>query len=357
MLKLRMLVLVVCLLLVAVPVFGQDEGPTLGLGNSEELGDFLIGPNGMTLYLFTPDPLDASVCMNQCLENWPALTVESADAITVAEGIPGEVGTIEREDTGELQVTYNGVPLYYWVRDDAPGDTTGHRVGSVWWVVPPATAYASYDDELGSVLVGPTGMTLYRFDNDEPGVSNCYDDCATNWPPLTVESADAVVPGVNLLGEFGTTERTDGTLQVTYNGWPLYYFAQDAARGDTTGEARGDVWWTVMPETVGLSSSDELGDFLVSPDGMTLYMFTNDEAGVSNCADECAENWPPYTVRESDRLAAAEGIEGELATIERADGDLQVTYNGMPLYFYAEDAAPGDTTGQEVGDVWFVVNP
>jgi predicted lipoprotein with Yx(FWY)xxD motif len=357
MFKLRIFVLVICVLLVAAPAFAQDAGPTLGLGTSEELGDYLVGPDGMTLYLFTRDPLDESVCMNQCLENWPALTVESADAITVADGIPGEVGTIERSDTGELQVTYNGMPLYYWARDDAPGDTTGHRVGRVWWVVPPATVYASTDDELGSILVGPTGMTLYRYDNDELGVSNCYDDCATNWPPLTVDSADALVPGVNLLGEFGTTERTDGALQVTYNGWPLYYFAQDAARGDTTGEARGDVWWTVAPETVGLSSSDDLGDFLVSPDGMTLYMFTNDEEGVSNCTDQCAENWPPYTVRATDRLAVAEGIEGELGTIDRGDGVLQVTYNGMPLYFYAEDAAPGDTTGQEVGDVWFVVNP
>lgn len=357
MFKLRMIVLLICVLLAAIPAFGQDAGPTLGLGTSEELGDYLIGPDGMTVYLFTPDPLDASVCSGQCLENWPALTVESADAITVAEGIPGEVGTIEREDNGALQVTYNGIPLYYWNRDDAPGDTTGHRVGNVWWVVPPATAYASYDDELGTILVGPTGMTLYRFDNDEMGMSNCYDDCATNWPPLTVESADAVVPGVNLHGEFGTAERTDGTLQVTYNGSPLYYWAQDAARGDATGEARGEVWWTVTPETVTLGSSDELGDYLVAPNGMTLYMFTNDEMGASSCADECAANWPPFTVRENDRLAAAEGIEGELTTFARADGDLQVAYNGMPLYYFAEDAAPGDTAGQGRGDVWYVVNP
>lgn len=357
MFKLRMIVLLICVLLAAIPAFGQDAGPTLGLGTSEELGDYLIGPDGMTVYLFTPDPLDASVCSGQCLENWPPLTVESADAITVAEGIPGEVGTIEREDNGALQVTYNGIPLYYWNRDDAPGDTTGHGVGNVWWVVPPATVYASYDDELGTILVGATGMTLYRFDNDEMGVSSCYDDCATNWPPLTVESADAVVPGVNLHGEFGTAERTDGTLQVTYNGSPLYYWAQDAARGDTTGEARGEVWWTVTPETVTLGSSGELGDYLVAPNGMTLYMFTNDEMGASSCADECAANWPPFTVRENDRLAAAEGIEGELTTFARADGDLQVAYNGMPLYYFAEDAAPGDTTGQGRGDVWYVVNP
>ena len=109
--------------------------------------------------------------------------------------------------------------------------------------------------------------------------------------------------------------------------------------------------------TIMLGGNDELGDFLVGQDGMTLYLFTNDEPGVSNCADECTDNWPPLTVRENDRLVAGEGIEGELGTIERADGGLQVTYNGMPLYFFAEDVAVGDTNGQGRGERWFVVAP
>ena len=355
MLKLRSLVVLLCVVLAASAALAQDA-PTVGLGHTDELGDFLVGPDGMTLYLFTPDPLGETVCYNQCAENWPPLTVESADALTAAEGIPGELGTVERED-GSLQVTYNDIPLYYWIRDEAVGDTTGQGVGGVWWILPPATVYSSYDDELGTVLVGSNGMTVYMFTNDEPGVSNCTDQCASNWPPVTVESADAVVSGVNLPGELSTVERADGTLQVAYNGWPLYFWAQDDARGDTTGEGVGDVWYTVTPETVTLSSSDELGDFLVGPDGMTLYTFANDEEGVSNCADECADNWPPLTVRELDRLVAGEGIMGELGTITRADEDIQVTYNGMPLYYWANDAAPGDTTGHGVGDVWFVAAP
>lgn len=357
MFKLRSLVLLLCMLLVvAVPLLAQDATPIVSLGSTEELGDFLVGPDGMTLYLFTRDPLNETVCYDQCAQNWPPLTVESEDELVAGEGIPGELSTIERED-GSLQVAYNGIALYYWLRDDAPGDTTGHGVNNVWWVVPPATVYISYDDELGSILVGPTGMTLYMFTNDEPGVSNCVDDCAGNWPPLTVESEDAIVSGVHLPGELGTIERADGSLQVTYNGWPLYYWAQDAERGDTTGEGRGEVWYTVAPETVVLAGNDELGDFLVGANGMTLYTFTNDEPGVSNCADECTDNWPPLTVRENDRLVAGEGIEGELGTIERADGGLQVTYNGMPLYFFAEDVAVGDTNGQGRGERWFVVAP
>jgi predicted lipoprotein with Yx(FWY)xxD motif len=350
-----MLLLFLGIVLLALPVLAQDAPPTVSLGQTE-LGDVLVGPNGMTLYIFTPDPLDGSNCYEGCAERWPPLLVRNADSLTVADGLPGEVGVIERT-TGTMQVTYNGMPLYYWWADVATGQTRGQGIGGVWWVVPPATVYISHNPELGSILVGPTGNTVYLFNNDEPGVSNCYDECATNWPPLTVESADALVPGVGLPGELGTTERTDGMLQVTYNGWPLYYWKDDAARGDATGEAVGDVWWTIVPETVLLGNSADLGDFLTAANGMTVYTFANDEAGVSNCADDCAENWPPLTVGENDRVAGAAGIEGELGIIDREDGSRQVTYNGMPLYFFAEDEAAGDTNGQGVGDVWAVAAP
>ena len=352
----RLLVLLAVLLLaVALPAAAQD-GPTVGWAEDATYGPILVGPNGMTLYTFDRDALNTSNCVDRCAENWPPLTVESADDITTADGVGGAVGTTERAD-GTLQVTYNGWPLYTWVNDAAAGDTTGHRVGRVWWVAQPATVGGGFSEELGWYLVGPNGMTVYTFANDEAGVSNCYDQCATNWPPLTVESADAAWAASTLPGEVTTVERTDGALQVAYNGMPLYYWKDDDAVGDTTGQGVGDVWWVVEGETVGVSSSEELGDFLTSFDGMTLYMFTNDEAGVSNCADQCAENWPPYTVGSADYLAAGPAVMGTLGVTERADGGLQVTYNDMPLYFWKDDAAPGDTTGQGVGDVWYVVAP
>jgi predicted lipoprotein with Yx(FWY)xxD motif len=361
MLRLRIVLTLLCLLLVAVPVFAQDMMGeyTVNLSDNEALGSIMVGANGMTLYIFTRDPLDASVCSGQCLENWPALTVESGDALTADPAIPGEWGTITREDDGTTQVTYNGQPLYYWAHDEAPGDTTGQGVGGVWWVVPPATVAIANNADLGPTLVGPTGMTVYIFTNDEPGVSNCSGDCLTNWPALTVESAEALVAGVNVHGELGTITRADdGTMQVTYNGWPLYYFAQDAARGDATGEGAGERWFTLAPETLVISNTAELGDFLVAgAGGKTVYYFANDEAGVSNCSGQCIENWPAVTVGETTRLVGGVGVEGELGTITRDDGALQVTYNGMPLYFWKDDVAPGDTTGQGVGDVWFVVAP
>jgi predicted lipoprotein with Yx(FWY)xxD motif len=98
--------------------------------------------------------------------------------------------------------------------------------------------------DLGDVLVDTEGMTLYMFDPDAQGDSTCYDDCATAWPPLLVDGDPAAGDGVDA-ALLGTTERTDGTVQVTYNDWPLYYWAQDAAAGDATGQAVNDVWWVL----------------------------------------------------------------------------------------------------------------
>ncbi len=359
--KLRSIVLIALAVLFTVPAFAQNpvkaaDAPLVALGESKELGKFLVGKDGLTLYSFTHDALNETTCYDACATNWPPLIVESADKITAAEGIPGTFATTKRKD-GKLQVTYNGIALYYWAKDTKSGDTTGNRVGRVWWVVPPATVYAQRVPKVGNVLVGPKGMTLYMFTKDTADTSNCYDACATNWPPLTVKAATDVIPGVNLHGKFGTATRKDGALQVTYNGMPLYYWKDDKAIGDSLGEGVGKVWFVVAPETVIVGNNKDLGDFLTTPDGMTLYVFTKDTAGVSNCSGDCLKAWPAYTVAAEDRLALPTGAKGKLETLKRDDGSLQVTYNGAPLYFFKDDKAPGDVKGQNVGNVWVVVKP
>ena len=104
--------------------------------------------------------------------------------------------------------------------------------------------------------------------------------------------------------------------------------------------------------TVMLSNDPKLGDFLVDPKGMTLYIYSKDTAGVSNCAGGCLVSWPAL-VATADMMAGA-GVLGKLGEITRADGTKQVTYNDMPLYYFAGDKAPGDTTGQGVGGAWLV---
>lgn len=105
--------------------------------------------------------------------------------------------------------------------------------------------------------------------------------------------------------------------------------------------------------TVAVGDS-ELGQVLVDPDGFTLYVFMNDEPGVSNCTDACADAWPPLT---ADEATAGDGVTADVSVFDRGDGTMQVAVNDQPVYRFAADAAPGDTTGQGTGGVWYVVTP
>lgn len=97
---------------------------------------------------------------------------------------------------------------------------------------------------LGQVLADGDGRVLYAFTNDQGGVSNCYDDCATNWPPLLAD-AEPTVEGDLDPSLLGTTRRDDGTTQVTYKNQPLYYFAADKQPGQTNGQAIGESWFVL----------------------------------------------------------------------------------------------------------------
>ncbi len=102
------------------------------------------------------------------------------------------------------------------------------------------------NDTLGSFLVDDKDMTLYLFTKDTPNTSNCYDKCATAWPPLLTTGSPVAGDGVNA-SKFGTTTRTDGSIQVTYNGWPLYYYAKDKVPGDVVGQDVGGAWYVISP--------------------------------------------------------------------------------------------------------------
>jgi predicted lipoprotein with Yx(FWY)xxD motif len=99
-----------------------------------------------------------------------------------------------------------------------------------------ATTVSLASSKFGKILVGPSGRTLYDFVADKTTKSTCYGACASIWPPLTVSGAPKAGPGVSA-SLLGTTKRTDGSTEVTYNGHPLYYYAADSQPGDTTGQA------------------------------------------------------------------------------------------------------------------------
>ncbi len=127
--------------------------------------------------------------------------------------------------------------------------------------------------------------------------------------------------------------------------------AETPDAGDTT-PAGGDGEGTIV-----VAEGGDLGPILADDAGLTLYTFKNDVAGSgeSACVEGCATAWPPLVIE--GEPTAGSGAAGELATIERPDGTMQVTYDGMPLYRFSGDTAPGDTTGQGVLDIWFVAQP
>jgi predicted lipoprotein with Yx(FWY)xxD motif len=104
------------------------------------------------------------------------------------------------------------------------------------------------DTAAGSALTGKDGMTLYTFDNDTtPGTSACTGDCATNWPPFTVDEGEQATAGDGVTGQIGTITRDDGSTQVTYNDKPLYYFSGDSAAGESNGDGVGGIWHIAAP--------------------------------------------------------------------------------------------------------------
>jgi predicted lipoprotein with Yx(FWY)xxD motif len=343
------------------------QAVTLQVAGNDTLGKFLADGAGNTLYLFTKDTKGTSNCYDKCATAWPPVIPEGQP--TLKDGVDAAViSTTVRKD-GSAQLTYNGWPLYYYFKDKAPGDITGQAVGNVWWVVSgegnpikPATVALTPTEKLGKILVDETGMALYLFTKDTPGVTNCYGKCEVAWPPLLTTGQPTLGEGVSTTA-ISTTMRKDGSMQVTYNGWPLYYYFKDKAAGDVTGQAVGKVWWVVSgegnaikPASLAITSTEKLGKILADGDGRTLYMFTKDSKDTTTCYDKCEVAWPPLL--QTDKPAVGEGVDAAmLGTTTRKDGTIQVTYNGMPLYYYFKDQAPGDTTGQGVGSVWYVVGP
>lgn len=142
--------------------------------------------------------------------------------------------------------------------DEAPpGQTTdtGEETGGA--ATGPGPVLSTADTALGPILVDGEGRTLYLFTQDSPSTSVCHDDCLAAWPVLEGEPTAGDGVDDSLLGSF---EREDGTAQATYDGWPLYYFAQDQAPGDVTGQAVNDVWWVIDADGAAVTEAPEESD-------------------------------------------------------------------------------------------------
>lgn len=92
------------------------------------------------------------------------------------------------------------------------------------------------------VYTDAKGMTLYTFDKDTAGTTNCYDQCAANWPPFAA-AADAAAEG-----EWSLVERKDGSKMWAYDGKPLYTYVGDTKPGEATGDGKGGIWHLAKPD-------------------------------------------------------------------------------------------------------------
>ncbi len=383
---------------VAAPTPTAIASVGINVADDPTLGKILVDSQGKTLYIFTKDAPDVSNCDAKCLASWPPLV--SSGTPKAGTGVDASLIGSATLATGEKIVTYDHMPLYYFVKDTQAGQTSGEDVGSVWFVVSPdgkpvkpavssaptstpnaaasvPTLMVATDAKLGQILVDGKGMTLYAFTKDGPDQSTCAGSCLTNWPPLLTQGAPIVGTGADD-SKIGTALLADGTKIVTYNHMPLYYFAKDTKAGDTNGQGVGSVWYAVNPDgeiiqsstatsptaapatglaepTLMVVTDPKLGQILVDGKGMTLYAFTKDGPDQSTCTGSCLTNWPPLLTL-GHPIVGTGADDSKLGFALLADGTKIVTYNHIPLYYFAKDTKPGDTNGQGVGSVWYVIN-
>lgn len=242
------------------------SSPQIQISELDSLGKVITDAEGKTLYFFSKDANGQSSCYDSCSDIWPTYYSES---LNVSSGLEAsDFDSIERDD-GTMQTTYKGWPLYYYYTDAAAGDSNGQGVNDVWFVAKPdytimaangpllgkngsyytTTDYFSYtvaDSSANSVryFTDDYGRTLYIFKKSDSFGVNTFSGNGNDeiWPVYVPESSSFVVPGALSLNvsDFSTTSVTldtgDEVTQLTYKGWPLYYFGEDnLTRGNTKG--------------------------------------------------------------------------------------------------------------------------
>ena len=215
--------------------------PAVNLGNTA-LGNVLTDETGRTLYVFANDFEGKSTCTGGCLTNWPVFYRENPKLATGLNA--ADFGTITWTD-GTRQSTFKGWPLYYYKDDTKSGDITGENVGNIWFVAKPTYSImmanaqlighdgksytADYKEGTGKTIyfTDGQGRTLYGFKNDKKNKNNFTKaDFSNNavWPLYEETLKD--VPSTIDKSLFGSIT-VAGHQQLTYKGWPLYYFQQD----------------------------------------------------------------------------------------------------------------------------------
>jgi len=254
------------------------------LATSASLGQYLVDKNGVTLYFFSDDYLGRVSCTGGCLGYWPpfyggVLTKDSiGTGLNIADFDNINVG-------GSVQTRYKGWPLYYYAPKgdgvvEAAGIISGDGASGVWFVAKPNYSImlasgqlkgldgndytSSYTVGVGNTVyfTDPYGLTLYTYAKDSFKVNEFTSANFSNnaaWP--IYDTTLIVVPSILSASNF-TTTTVDGYKQLTYNGWPLYYFGQDnKVRGSNKGVSAGSVGrWPVAVKNIAAAPTPKSGN-------------------------------------------------------------------------------------------------
>lgn len=352
--------------------------PTIDTTKNATLGNILTANKGMTLYVYTADTQDTSNCSIICQKVWKPLLTNGAP--TLGTGITKSMVSNTKLSDGSLVVTYNHMPLYFFVNDTAASQVNGQGFDNVWFAVSPEGKMVGKVSEvsldvttnpiLGSYLVGQGGQAVYVYANDKPDTSTCTGACAANWIPVITLGKPILGNGVDST-QVGTIKLADGSLMLTYNHKPLYYFVTDARPSDVKGQGIKNVWNVLGPDgniitytlptppagepTINLANNPTFGQILVDDKGMTIYIDTMDLKGESTCLATCMQDWTPlFTL---GHPISGMGVNASLVgTLTTSYGLMIATYNGHPLYTAKVDKKPGDVNGEGSNVSWYVIS-
>lgn len=380
------------------PVFADRSGKTLytwplhGLRNGD-VGDRKNVPSSCTSRvervnsgMMSPYPagytLPELAARKSCAEEWPPV-LAAPEAKSV-----GKWSILRRRD-GARQWAYEGYPLYTSALDRQPGDVLGGTKrklpGDAPGVripiaprpdVPPAFAIAEVGS--GRMLVTYSGLSVYSWDGDGVGKSNCIAACLTKWTPVPAAAESRAH------GEWTIIERSPGITQWAYRGRPLYTYIPDERRHSLIGSDEPG-WHNVytLPAPAWprefTQQSTHAGIVLADRRGKTIYVYscgddaldqlacdypsTPQEYRIAVCgggdARRCLDTWPPVIAPRNAQAPSRswttidiDPLSGHFAAPGQAGAIHVWAYRGRPVYTFSGDKAPGDVNGDAWGEFY-----
>ncbi len=226
------------------------------LDSNGQVGNHIVDKDGRSLYFFANDANGLSNCTGGCLATWPAFLADSATA-TYSDGLTASDFKTIITASGSKQTTYKGWPLYYYAPGGAPepaGQTTGEGIGGIWFVA--KTNYSimfannqliggnginylsnySAGDGRSIYLTDGNGNTLYTFAKDSNLINKFTKPDFSNNTLFPIYETTNITTPSTLDKSLLVAINVNGKNQLTYNGWPLYYYGADSlVRGATKG--------------------------------------------------------------------------------------------------------------------------